>query len=248
MRRYGFSAVFMRTMKHLPLLLQGGILFALCLAALAAVEEDKPYGRICFSVVQTAPETEEEVFRPGIKPGTNKQIVAYLDANTACQVLIAAFNEKDGQLTRGWMPQFLDVPMWKQVELPTPPVYWKWTEDSGPFAFFVLFLAKDSKQTSDLKQLVTAMQNAKQDAGLLVAQTLELHKRVGRCVAAHDKKKPGANEQPVLVGGVFRGTQFPWRQFCRSSNFSADDPGVLIFPSRSSSSPEGAASPPAKVK
>jgi hypothetical protein len=35
------------------------------------------------------------------------------------------------------------------------------------------------------------------------------------------------------VGGVFRGAAFPWRQFARSANFSAERPGVLVLSSDS---------------
>jgi hypothetical protein len=33
------------------------------------------------------------------------------------------------------------------------------------------------------------------------------------------------------VGGVFRGTAFPWRQYAQSINFAADKPGVLVLSS-----------------
>ena len=44
---------------------------------------------------------------------------------------------------------------------------WDWSAASGPFDFFVLFLAPGSKEIEEAKKLVEAMQNPKVDDRVL---------------------------------------------------------------------------------
>jgi hypothetical protein len=74
------------------------------------------------------------------------------------------------------------------------------------------------------------MQNPKVDDRVLAMQTTKLKELMGRLVTDKDKANKGPASEPE-VGGVFRGTAFPWRQFAKSVNFSADRPGVLVLSS-----------------
>jgi hypothetical protein len=72
------------------------------------------------------------------------------------------------------------------------------------------------------------MQNPKVDDRVLTMQTGKLKELIGRIASDKDKVNQAPASEPE-VGGVFRGTAFPWRQFAQSVNFSADRPGVVII-------------------
>jgi hypothetical protein len=202
-------------------------------SAAAAVDEEKPLGRICLSVYEPGPPEKEEAFQISAPAGAGKTVRAYVDASDKCSVLLAALT-KDGKLVNGWRPQLSEVPgEFEEILLPKTPVKWDWSTASVPFDFYVLFLAPDSKDIAEAKKLVDAMQNPKVDDRVLALQTGKLKELIGRIAA----DKSNSNQAPVSepeVGGVFRGAAFPWRQFAQKVNFSADRPGVLVLSSDSS--------------
>jgi hypothetical protein len=207
-----------------------GSLIASSSLALAAVDEEKPHGRVCISIFEPGPPEKEEAFQSSAPTAAGKLVRAYVDASDKCSVLIAAIT-KDGKLVNGWRPQLADVPAeYEEILLPTAPVKWEWTTPSAPFDFYVLFLAPDSKEIAEAKKLVDAMQNPKVDDRVLALQTGKLKELIGRIAA----DKSSANQAPASepeIGGVFRGAAFPWRQFARAANFAADRPGVVIVSS-----------------
>src|SRR5688500_6148154 len=110
-----------------------------------AVDEDEPYGRVCVSLFEPGPPEKEEAFQTSLPPGPGKTVRAYVDASEKCTVLLAAIT-KDGKLANGWRPQLSEVPdEFEEILLPKAPVKWDWSATSGPFDFFVLFLASGSK-------------------------------------------------------------------------------------------------------
>lgn len=194
------------------------------------VDEDKPYGRVCFSLFEPGPPEKEEPFQMSLSPGPGKTVRAYVDASEKCSVLIAAIT-KDGKLANGWRPQLTEVPdEFEEILLPKAPLKWDWSAASGPFDFFVLFLASGSKEVDEAKKLVEAMQNPKVDERVLAMQTSKLKELIGRITSAKEKVNQAPVSEPE-VGGVFRGASFPWRQFAQGINFAADKPGVLILSS-----------------
>lgn len=200
--------------------------------AAGAIDEEKPHGRVCLSMFEPGPPEKEEAFRLSAPAGAGKTVRAYVDSSDKCSVLVAALT-KDGKLVNGWRPQLAEVPAeFEEILLPKAPVRWDWTTASGPFDLYVLFLAPDSKEIAEAKKLVDAMQNPKVDERVLAMQTTKLKELIGRLAADKDKANQGPLSEPE-VGGVFRGTAFPWRQFARAVNFSADRPGVLVLSSES---------------
>lgn len=199
-------------------------------SALAAdVDEEKPHGRVCLSVFEPGPPEKEEAFQISTPAATGKIVRAYVDASEKCSVLVAAIT-KDGKLPNGWRPQLSEVPgEFEEILLPKAPVKWDWNAASAPFDFYVVFLAPGSKEIDEAKKLVDAMQNPKLDERVLALQTGKLKELIGR-LAADKTANQGPASEPE-VGGVFRGTAFPWRQFARAANFSPDRPGVLILSS-----------------
>jgi len=205
-------------------------LIAVTGALAAPVDEEKPHGRVCLSLYEPGPPEKEEAFQISAPAGGGKTVRAYIDASDKCSVLVVAMT-KDGKLVNGWRPQLSEVPAeYEEILLPKTPVKWDWSAASGPFDLYVLFLAPDSKEIEEAKKLVDAMQNPKVDDRVLAMQTGKLKELLGRIAS----DKSAANQAPASepeVGGVFRGAAFPWRQFARSVNFSADRPGVLVLSS-----------------
>jgi hypothetical protein len=206
-----------------------GLLMASSALVAAAVDEEKPHGRVCLSLFEAGPPEKEEVFQISAPAGAGKIVRAYVDASEKCSVLVAAIT-KDGKLANGWRPQLSEVPgEFEEILLPNAPVKWDWTTASAPFDFYVLFLAPGSKEIDEAKKLVGAMQNPKADDRVLALQTGKLKELIGR-LAADKSANQGPASEPE-IGGVFRGAAFPWRQFARAANFSADKPGVVILSS-----------------
>lgn len=206
-----------------------GFLVAIGVLAADAVDEEKPHGRVCLSVFEPGPPEKEEVFQISTPAAAGKIVRAYVDASEKCSVLVAAIT-KDGKLPNGWRPQLSEVPGdFEEILLPKAPVKWDWNAASAPFDFYVLFLAPGSKEIEEAKKLVDAMQNPKVDERVLALQTSKLMELIGR-LAADKTANQGPASEPE-VGGVFRGTAFPWRQFARAANFAPDRPGVVILSS-----------------
>ena len=207
-----------------------GLFAATSALAADAVDEEKPYGRFCLSTYEPGPPEKEEAFQNSAALGAGKSVRAYVDASEKCSVLVAAMT-KEGKLVNGWRPQLSEVPGdYEEILLPKAPVKWDWSTAAAPFDVYVLFLAPGSKEIDEAKKLIEAMQNPKVDDRVLAMQTGKLKELMGRIVS----DKNNTNQAPVSepeVGGVFRGAAFPWRQFARSVNFSADRPGVLVLSS-----------------
>jgi hypothetical protein len=207
-----------------------GLLVTTSALAATAVDEEKPHGRVCISVLEPGPPEKEEAFQSSAPTGAGKLVRAYVDASDKCSVLIAAIT-KDGKLVNGWRPQLAEVPAeYEEILLPSSPVKWEWAATSAPFDFYVLFLAPDSKDIAEAKKLVDAMQNPKVDDRVLALQTGKLRELIGRIAADKSSANQAPGSEPE-IGGVFRGAAFPWRQFARAANFAADQPGVVIVSS-----------------
>ena len=202
-----------------------GIIASRVLAA--PVDEEKPYGRVCIAVADAS--GKEDAFRSSDAPAAGKKINVYLDASTKCTALVAALR-KDGKLAYNWKPQVADLEdEFEEAQVPKAPVTWEWIAAGEPFEFYVVFLPSGAKETEELKKLASAMQSAT-DERLLSMQTNKFRELLSRVAAEKDRAAQVVTEDPE-VGGVFRGSAFPWRQFARAVNFAPDHPGVIIVPS-----------------
>ena len=126
-----------------------------------AVDEAKPYGRACVTVVDAAAKTEA-LFTAGTPPGPERFVTVHLDASAPCEALVAAFAKKDGRLAFGWRSAMLALPEWE--EQPVGEQHWAWKSAAEPFEVFVLFFAPGSADAAQLKKLVAAMQEPKSEA------------------------------------------------------------------------------------
>jgi hypothetical protein len=205
-----------------------------CATNLMAVDEDKPQGRVCISILDSGPAAKEEPFRLTATGRPGSTVRAHVDASNKCFVLVAALT-KDGKLANGWRPQISEVAAdFEEVQLPKTPVTWEWSGDHLPFDLYVLFLPPGSKEIEEAKKLVAAMQAPKIDDRLLAMQVNKLRELIGRITNEKEKVNQAPMTEPEL-GGVFRGSGvdsvFPWRQFAQSINFDDNRPGVLILSS-----------------
>ena len=207
----------------------GAILSATSCALLSqSVDERKPYGRICFSVMDLSA-GEEEVFSDRAVPKSGKTLIAHVDANAKCEAIVAVFNRNNGQLAYGWRPQYVELPQWEEKPLPKAPVTWPYTKNDEPLDLYVLFFAPDSKEIVELRKLVQAMAEPKSEGRVIQMQTNKLHELIGHAIKEKDRSKYPAKVEAVEVGGVSRGGSFEWRKFARSVNFTPEKPGILIF-------------------
>ena len=194
-----------------------------------AVDKNRPHGRACISVVNSA-NGDEEALRADSEGRRGLKVLAHLDATAKCEALVAIFT-KSGQPIAGWAPQFVDLSARKEVLLPKAPAVWNWEKATGPLEVYVLFFAPGSKGSAELRALVGAMQKMN-DSAVTKLQTNKLRELIGRAkidkVAAQRAAKPDAE-----VAGTFRMVVgFEWRDSARWVNFYSDNPGALIFPAK----------------
>src|ERR1700750_2935771 len=115
----------------------GSFLAAAGAVAAETVDEEKPHGRVCFSLFEPGPPEKEEPFQI-CAPGSSWTVRAYVDASEKCTVLVAAIT-KAGKLADGWRPQLSEVPGdFEKILLPKAAVKWGWGGTSSPFDFYVL--------------------------------------------------------------------------------------------------------------
>lgn len=205
------------------------VFFGCGVAYTQALDKNKPYARVCLAVMNSA--TGEEVaLQATSTAGKGKRIVAHIDATAKCEVVVAAFNRKTGQLFNNWLPQFVQVAERNEVLLPKAPIAWDWGKEAGPFELHVLIFSPGSKESAELKNLVEAMQNAKAQK-IADLQANKLRELIGRVRVDKLASDRGVKTDATEVGGVFRMVVgFEWRDSARSVNFSADKPAALAFP------------------
>jgi hypothetical protein len=208
-------------------LLTGLLCLSSSLALAQSVDKNKPHGRACISVFNTA-NGDEEPLRADSEGRRGLKVRAYLDATTKCEALVAIFT-KNGQALTGWAPQFVDVPAKKEIVLPKAPAAWNWEKETGSLQAYVLFFAPGSRDSSEMRALIGAMQSTS-DSAVAKMQANKLRELIGRAkidrVAAERVAKPETE-----VAGTFRMVVgFAWRDSARAANFSAEKPGALIFP------------------
>lgn len=215
-------------------MVKSGFLIALalsagCLPSAQAIDKNKPYARVCLSVMNSV--TGEEVaLQTTSTPGKGKKIAVHIDATAKCEAVVAVFNRKTGQLISHWLPQFVQVAERNEVLLPKAPVAWDWEKDAGPLDLHVLIFSPGSKEGAELRTLVEAMQSAKTPK-VEDLQANKLRELIGRAKVDKLASDRGVKTDATEVGGVFRMVVgFEWRDFARSVNFTAERPGALVFP------------------
>ena len=101
----------------------------------AATEADssRSYASVCISVLSEK-DGSEVVLTPALEPGPGKSVVAHAVANAPCLLLVAAFNQGDGQLAHDWRPQLNELEEeWEEVTFPEKKAAWRWQTQGENF-------------------------------------------------------------------------------------------------------------------
>lgn len=200
--------------------------------AAAETDSSRANAKVCLSVLdQTG--ASEVAFNPRLNPGPGKSIVTHAVANVPCVLLVVAFNQGDGQLANDWRPQFKELAEeWEEVILPSDKAAWRWEVKTPPFDFYVLFLSAGSASAHEIKALVAAMQDLKEDKSVLRLQANKLHELISRAAGDSDPGKHRATATVTEIHGVTRGQkEFPWRGYAAKVYFDDQNAGLLVFPS-----------------
>lgn len=212
----------------------GMILLALALAGArlglaGEVDQRKPYGRVCISVIDgSGNEQALDTYRPAARQG-NVSLQAHVEANTPCMVVVAAFDAQGGGVLAGWPPQVADLQAWDEVVLPKPSTPSK-TALNAPFEVEVLFLASKAPAAGDIRKLVGLMQKPAGNATLTRLQAKKLRELMSGTIAESDRAHYLATRAQTEIGGTIRGLTWEWRKYASEVNFSDERPGLLIFP------------------
>jgi hypothetical protein len=211
-------------MRQLSVLLGVGLV----VAAAQAVDQTKPYGRAALALAEA---DGEKPLDETAQPGEGKSLVIYLDANTPCIALIVPFNRKGEKLVNGWTPLLVEVGEWDAQRLPRKPQVWEWKPSAEPFDVQVFFLAKETPGVDKLRTLIKAIAAPGREATLARLQEQQLRELVARWLADESSVVARPPSAPARIGGTLRATggEFPWRDYGRSANFSAERPGVVSF-------------------
>jgi hypothetical protein len=217
----------------------------LSLHAQSGDKESQPYAKVCLSVVTDAPSAKkEEVFKAESLPGPGKALVVHAVTSKPCDLLVAAFNRENEELSYGWRPEFVELTEeWDEVQVPKSGGKWAWEAGSNAFDVYVLFLSAPSTKLREIKQLVTAMQNTN-DAVVFAMQTDRLRALISGICGDTDPSKHVAVAKTTEVAGAMRSSspEFNWRTFSSRVSFNDGSPGLLIYRRAGTKAPT--ASPP----
>ena len=197
-------------------------------AAVAAppLDDSKPFGRVCIGVLTGE---KEQPLDAQSKPSANTFIVAHAEANESCELLIFALSSGDGRLAHHWRPQFVELRPSEEIQVPETPVVWRWSEASAPINLYVLFLHPNSKDSRELKALVSAMLNPNVTREVLDRQGVKLRELATRSGTRQGEVIHVTKTARAQVAATYRGANFPWRAYASSVNFSEAKPGLLVF-------------------
>jgi hypothetical protein len=167
------------------------------------IDETKPYGRTCLTVADSKTKTER-LMTADLKSAAESTVAVHLEANMACEAIVAAFSTNDGTLANGWLPVI--VRLEEREEQTAPPTHepWAWVQTGNPFEVFVVFLPMGTPLGGKALGLLAKLREGK----------------AARPVSA-----------PAPVAATVRGWAKPkpllWRDHARTTNFSAEKPRVI---------------------
>jgi hypothetical protein len=203
---------------------------ALALGATGAqtVDETKPYGLACVTVVDSKTKNET-VLTDNLKPAAQSNVRIYLEANTECKAIVAAFSSVEGSLANGWRPVIVSLEEWKEQTLPSVDEPWPWVEAGRRFEVFVTFLPREMPMAAKMLGLVAKLRGGNGDAALQKLQAWQLRDELRRWAASDSAVAARPESAPAPIAGTARGVDFPWRAHARTVNFTDEKPGVIIY-------------------
>jgi hypothetical protein len=199
-----------------------------------AETENETFGRACLLVEEARSTPEGQIpaisaFDQNSQAGPGKRLVLQADASQDCFILAVAFNRQDGRLTGGWRPQLTELAAWEETQLPGQPIVWDWSQPTGAFEFFVVFLAPNTPSLTELQQLTQALQDLEADPKLVELQAGRLREIVDESLSGQNPSQFLAGMKPSAWGGTLRGAKFPWRPMAQKAGFGRGKSGFVIY-------------------
>ena len=201
---------------------------AIRLTGAQTVDETKPYGRTCVTAVDSKTKTET-LLTADLQPGAEYSVIVHLDANMACDAIVAAFSNIDGALANGWLPVIVPLEEWKEQTAPPAREPWAWVRTGGAFEVFVAFLPKGAPLAEKALGLLAKLREGKADGAARKLQAQQLREELRRWAASDSAVAARPESAPAPIGGGVRGAAFLWRDYARKMNFSGEKPGVTIY-------------------
>ena len=97
-----------------------------------------------------------------------------------------------------------------------------------PFDVFVVFLPKGQPLAGKALGLVAKIRDGKADGATQNLQARQLREELRRWAASESAVSARPENAPTKAGVTLRGVRFPWRDHARTTNFSAEKPGVIM--------------------
>ena len=185
------------------------------------------HGRACL-MVEEIRSGDTTPFDGSSKPGPDKKLILFAEADADCVLVVAAFQDKDRNLANGWMPQIVEMKAWEELRLPSDSRTSPWGPDSQDFDMHVVFADAKAKGLEPLKQLISQMQ--KETGGkLLEAQGKKLREDLIGWIASGNAGIFHPGSASAAWGGTLRAGRPPWRASAQNVVFPAGRQAVLIY-------------------
>ena len=182
------------------------------------IDETKPYGRTCVTAVDSKTKTEK-LLTADLKPAAECTVTVHLDANMACEAIVAAFSKIDGTLANGWLPVIVRLEEWKEQTAPPAHEPWAWVQTGGPFEVFVAFLPKGEPLAEKALGLLAKLREGKADAAAQKLQARQLREELRRWAASESAVAARPENAPTQVGVTMRGVAVLVARPCTQDEF-----------------------------
>lgn len=205
--------------------------FGASLLTAHAVDETKPYGFACVTVVDSK-SGAESVLGGDLKAVSGRQLTVHLDANSPGEALVVALTKRESRLAHGWRPVLLPLKEWSDFTAPSAPDKWIFTDATEAFEIFVVFFAKGTPGTENVRKLVAQLGAPGADAAAVKSQSRLLREELQKWQTNDRALAQTPVTSPATIGGTLRATgEFVWRPLARKENFSPVQPAIIVFQS-----------------
>jgi hypothetical protein len=199
-----------------------GLAFLLLPGVARAAGDPQAQGEAALTLVDYG---RESAFTEQSRPAYGRFVVGHFEANTACELLLVAYDEGSDSLAGGWLPTLLTLAAEEARNAPPKAAAWPWFEPRAPFEVFAVFLPKDLPDLDELHGLIAQLGDPLMEAALAKVLAGRLRARIAQWAASSAPAAPPPKSNASLRGWE----QFPWREVARKVPFAPGQPGVLVF-------------------
>lgn len=188
------------------------------------MDETKPCGQAAMTLAESG---HEEALTAGSQPQYGRFLLAHLEANSGCQVLLVAYMKGGDVFPNNWLPVFLTLDESEPRIAPPRSSAWPWFQAGTPFEIYAVFFAKETPELDELHGQIAQLNDPLLDLGLFKLLAHRLRDQLTQWAAG---SLPSAEPPPVANDGKLAGwEQFPWRLVGPKVNFDPAHPGVIAF-------------------